>query len=200
MRIARLLVPSNSAMRRYYLQARRGIRGDDPEGQFGQYHREPSATRQPGAGRHKQDALLAEDHRDRFWRRWEPSTSTRSARLAGSYSTSQIRALSRMRSTASIKSPRAVCCASSCVASASSVDYWIAPSPSWPIFRSFPWRIRSSQPPRPSPPASVGTLDAIHLATAVQLAKAGKLNALMTYDKGLAAGAREHGITVLSPS
>lgn len=49
-------------------------------------------------------------------------------------------------------------------------------------------------------PASVGTLDAIHLATAVQLTKAGKLSALMTYDKGLAAGAREHGITVLSPS
>ncbi len=49
-------------------------------------------------------------------------------------------------------------------------------------------------------PASVGTLDAVHLATAVQLAEAGKLNALMTYDKGLAAGAREHGITVLSPS
>jgi predicted nucleic acid-binding protein len=49
-------------------------------------------------------------------------------------------------------------------------------------------------------PASVGTLDAIHLATAVQLAKADKLDALMTYDKGLAAGAREHGITVLSPS
>jgi len=49
-------------------------------------------------------------------------------------------------------------------------------------------------------PASVGTLDAIHLATAVRLARAGKLNALMTYDKGLAAGAREHGITVLSPS
>jgi uncharacterized protein len=49
-------------------------------------------------------------------------------------------------------------------------------------------------------PASVGTLDAIHLATAVQLAKAGKLNALMTYDKGLAAGAHEHGITVLSPN
>jgi predicted nucleic acid-binding protein len=49
-------------------------------------------------------------------------------------------------------------------------------------------------------PASVGTLDAIHLATAVQLAKANKLDALMTYDKGLAAGAREHDITVLSPS
>jgi uncharacterized protein len=49
-------------------------------------------------------------------------------------------------------------------------------------------------------PASVGTLDAIHLATAVQLAMAGKLNALMTYDKGLAAGAHEHGIAVLSPN
>jgi predicted nucleic acid-binding protein len=49
-------------------------------------------------------------------------------------------------------------------------------------------------------PATVATLDAIHLATAVRLAMAGKLNALMTYDKGLAAGAREHGITVLSPS
>ena len=49
-------------------------------------------------------------------------------------------------------------------------------------------------------PASVGTLDAIHLATAVRLAKAGKLNAMMTYDMGLAAGAREHGIPVLSPN
>ena len=39
-------------------------------------------------------------------------------------------------------------------------------------------------------PASVGTLDA----------RAGKLNALMTYDKGLAVGASEHGIPVLSPS
>jgi predicted nucleic acid-binding protein len=49
-------------------------------------------------------------------------------------------------------------------------------------------------------PPSLGTLDAIHLATAVQLAKAGKLNALMTYDKSLAAGAHEHGIAVLSPN
>ncbi len=49
-------------------------------------------------------------------------------------------------------------------------------------------------------PPAVGTLDAIHLATAVQLAKAGELDALMTYDKRLADGAREHGITVLSPS
>jgi uncharacterized protein len=49
-------------------------------------------------------------------------------------------------------------------------------------------------------PATVATLDAIHLATAVRLTEAGKLNALMTYDKQLADGAREHGITVLSPS
>lgn len=48
-------------------------------------------------------------------------------------------------------------------------------------------------------PSSLATLDAIHLATAVRLAGAGKLNALMTYDKQLADGAREHGITVLSP-
>jgi predicted nucleic acid-binding protein len=49
-------------------------------------------------------------------------------------------------------------------------------------------------------PSVVRTLDAIHLATAVRLAEAGQLDALMTYDKQLAEGAREHGITVLSPS
>ncbi len=49
-------------------------------------------------------------------------------------------------------------------------------------------------------PTTVATLDAIHLATAVRLAGQGELDALMTYDKQLAAGAREHGITVLSPS
>ena len=49
-------------------------------------------------------------------------------------------------------------------------------------------------------PPTVATLDAIHLATAVRLADAGKLNALMTYDGQLAKGARAHGITVLSPS
>jgi uncharacterized protein len=49
-------------------------------------------------------------------------------------------------------------------------------------------------------PPTVATLDAIHLATAVSLSNAGKLDALMTYDKRLADGAREHGITVLSPS
>lgn len=49
-------------------------------------------------------------------------------------------------------------------------------------------------------PHSVATLDAIHLATAVRLAKAGELDALMTYDRQLAHGAREHGIKVLTPS
>jgi uncharacterized protein len=49
-------------------------------------------------------------------------------------------------------------------------------------------------------PTGVGTLDAIHLATAVRLVDAGELDALMTYDKRLAEGAREHGIAVLSPS
>jgi predicted nucleic acid-binding protein len=49
-------------------------------------------------------------------------------------------------------------------------------------------------------PDTVATLDAIHLATAVRLAVDGRLDALMTYDKQLAAGAREHAITVLSPS
>jgi uncharacterized protein len=49
-------------------------------------------------------------------------------------------------------------------------------------------------------PPIVGTLDAIHLATAVRLAEDGRLDALMTYDKCLADGAREHGLTVLSPS
>lgn len=49
-------------------------------------------------------------------------------------------------------------------------------------------------------PPTVTTLDAIHLATAVRLAEADELDALMTYDRRLADGARAHGITVLSPS
>jgi uncharacterized protein len=49
-------------------------------------------------------------------------------------------------------------------------------------------------------PPTVATLDAIHLATAVSLSNAGKLDALMTYDKQLASGAREHGLEVLAPS
>jgi predicted nucleic acid-binding protein len=49
-------------------------------------------------------------------------------------------------------------------------------------------------------PFTVTTLDAIHLATAVRLAKDGRLDAMMTYDRRLADGAREHGLEVLSPS
>jgi predicted nucleic acid-binding protein len=49
-------------------------------------------------------------------------------------------------------------------------------------------------------PATVATLDAIHLATAVRLAEASRLDAIMTYDKRLAEGAEEHGLAVLTPS
>lgn len=50
------------------------------------------------------------------------------------------------------------------------------------------------------PPASVATLDAIHLATALRLAAAGDLDAIMTYDARLAAGAAHHGLAVLTPT
>lgn len=49
-------------------------------------------------------------------------------------------------------------------------------------------------------PSTVATLDAIHLATAVRLSEQGGLDALMTYDKRLAEGARQHGLQVISPS
>jgi predicted nucleic acid-binding protein len=49
-------------------------------------------------------------------------------------------------------------------------------------------------------PATVATLDALHLTTAISLSTTGKLDALMTYDKQLAIGAREHGVEVLEPS
>lgn len=52
---------------------------------------------------------------------------------------------------------------------------------------------------RLSPPI-VATLDAIHLTTALRLARGRRLDALMTYDARLAAGARHHGIAVLAPS
>jgi predicted nucleic acid-binding protein len=48
-------------------------------------------------------------------------------------------------------------------------------------------------------PPTVGTLDAIHLVTATRLLRAGRLDALMTYDARLAEGARHHGLTVLAP-
>lgn len=49
-------------------------------------------------------------------------------------------------------------------------------------------------------PASVATLDAIHLVTAIRLAEAGFLETVMTYDARLAAGAAHHGLAVLTPS
>jgi predicted nucleic acid-binding protein len=51
-----------------------------------------------------------------------------------------------------------------------------------------------------TPPTTVATLDAIHLTTALRLADAGSLDAVMTYDVRLAEGARQHGLTVLAPS
>lgn len=47
-------------------------------------------------------------------------------------------------------------------------------------------------------PFTVATLDAIHLATAVWIANDFSID-FMTYDERLAAGARGHGFTVLSP-
>jgi uncharacterized protein len=51
-----------------------------------------------------------------------------------------------------------------------------------------------------TPPPSVATLDAIHLTTAVRLAQARRLDAIMTYDVRLAEGARHHGLTVIAPA
>ena len=48
-------------------------------------------------------------------------------------------------------------------------------------------------------PLTVGTLDAIHLATALRLAYGRILDAVMTYDARLAVGAREYGLAVLRP-
>jgi predicted nucleic acid-binding protein len=50
------------------------------------------------------------------------------------------------------------------------------------------------------PPATVATLDAIHLSTALRLARADRLDALFTYDARLADGARQHGLMVLAPA
>jgi predicted nucleic acid-binding protein len=49
------------------------------------------------------------------------------------------------------------------------------------------------------PPDTVATLDAIHLVTALRLSGAGRLDVVMTYDRRLADGARQHGLTVLAP-
>ena len=48
-------------------------------------------------------------------------------------------------------------------------------------------------------PPAVGTIDAIHLATALMLAREGLLNALMTYDAQLAKAAVKHGLSVVAP-
>jgi len=49
-------------------------------------------------------------------------------------------------------------------------------------------------------PATVTTLDAMHLATAVRLATAGVLDTVMTYDHRLADGAAHHGLRILAPA
>jgi predicted nucleic acid-binding protein len=49
-------------------------------------------------------------------------------------------------------------------------------------------------------PASVATLDAIHLATALQLAAERHVASIMTFDVRLAEGAREHGLAVIAPN
>jgi len=48
-------------------------------------------------------------------------------------------------------------------------------------------------------PASVATLDAIHLATALQLAAERHVASIMTFDARLAEGACEHGLAVIAP-
>jgi predicted nucleic acid-binding protein len=50
------------------------------------------------------------------------------------------------------------------------------------------------------PPAAVATVHAIHLVTALRVAGAGRLDAIITYDSRLAAGALAHGLTVLAPA
>jgi uncharacterized protein len=48
-------------------------------------------------------------------------------------------------------------------------------------------------------PATVKTLDAIHLATIVRLAELGSVDAVMTYDARLAEAVRERGLEVVAP-
>jgi predicted nucleic acid-binding protein len=56
--------------------------------------------------------------------------------------------------------------------------------------------MRATEAQRPS---NLGTLDAIHLATALSVARRGLVEAIMTFDRQLAAGAREYGLEVLAP-
>jgi predicted nucleic acid-binding protein len=48
-------------------------------------------------------------------------------------------------------------------------------------------------------PATIKTLDAIHLATIVRLAEIGSVDAVMTYDARLAEAVRERGLEVVAP-
>ncbi len=49
-------------------------------------------------------------------------------------------------------------------------------------------------------PATVASLDAVHLATALALSRSGLALTVMTYDARLAEGARHHGLPVLAPA
>lgn len=49
-------------------------------------------------------------------------------------------------------------------------------------------------------PATVATLDALHLSTALHLNRAGLITTLLTYDERLAAGARTHGLPTIAPA
>jgi uncharacterized protein len=49
-------------------------------------------------------------------------------------------------------------------------------------------------------PASLATLDAMHLAAALRLASEGLVHAIMTHDHRLAEAAQHHGLAVVSPS
>ncbi|HMU26847.1 MAG TPA: type II toxin-antitoxin system VapC family toxin [Solirubrobacterales bacterium] len=48
-------------------------------------------------------------------------------------------------------------------------------------------------------PASVATLDAIHLVTAIRLAASGHISSVMTFDVRLAEGAAQHQLEVIAP-
>jgi predicted nucleic acid-binding protein len=49
-------------------------------------------------------------------------------------------------------------------------------------------------------PASIATLDAIHLVTALRLADEALIDTVLTYDARLADGARAHGLAVIAPA
>ncbi len=49
-------------------------------------------------------------------------------------------------------------------------------------------------------PPEVGTLDAIHLVTALRLATRGQVSAILTFDRQLIRAATIHGLKVTSPS